>query len=120
MPVHLHVQVSSVNDRERFFSYVKALFLPICPSHELIPVEEVFAIRWFLGIFEAAMLPGVLFYLSTFYKRNELASRLGVFYGNDVPLEFVTCSSHSFLFLQLCLRFRALSQVSKLCSKPSQ
>lgn len=35
------------------------------------------------------MLPGVLFYLSTFYKRNELASRLGVFYGNDVSLESV-------------------------------
>ncbi|XP_006454315.1 hypothetical protein AGABI2DRAFT_175913 [Agaricus bisporus var. bisporus H97] len=43
--------------------------------------SQVFAIRWFLGIFEAAMLPGVLFYLSTFYKRNELASRLGVFYA---------------------------------------
>ncbi|KAF5356086.1 hypothetical protein D9756_003736 [Leucocoprinus leucothites] len=43
--------------------------------------SQVFAIRFFLGIFEAAMLPGVLFYLSTFYKRNELASRLGIFYG---------------------------------------
>ncbi|KAF9453849.1 MFS general substrate transporter [Macrolepiota fuliginosa MF-IS2] len=43
--------------------------------------SQVFAIRFFLGIFEAAMLPGVLFYLSTFYKRNELASRLGIFYA---------------------------------------
>lgn len=43
--------------------------------------SQVFAIRFFLGIFEAAMLPGVLFYLSTFYKRNEIASRLGIFYA---------------------------------------
>ncbi|KAF9475984.1 MFS general substrate transporter [Pholiota conissans] len=43
--------------------------------------SEVFAIRFFLGIFESAMLPGVVFYLSTFYKRNELASRVGLFYA---------------------------------------
>lgn len=29
------------------------------------------------------MLPGVVFYLSTFYKRNELASRVGLFYGTN-------------------------------------
>ncbi|KAF4623564.1 hypothetical protein D9613_001776 [Agrocybe pediades] len=43
--------------------------------------SQIFAIRFFLGIFESAMLPGVVFYLSTFYKRNELASRVGVFYA---------------------------------------
>lgn len=43
--------------------------------------SQIFAIRWFLGIFESAMLPGVVFYLSTFYKRNELASRIGLFYA---------------------------------------
>ncbi|TFY79654.1 hypothetical protein EWM64_g4357 [Hericium alpestre] len=43
--------------------------------------SQVFAIRFFLGIFESAMLPGVVFYLSTFYKRNELASRVGLFYA---------------------------------------
>lgn len=62
--------------------------------------SEIFAIRFFLGIFESAMLPGVVssfarytpavliplfkvFYLSTFYKRNELASRVGLFYGEQ-------------------------------------
>ncbi|KAK0245731.1 MFS general substrate transporter [Armillaria nabsnona] len=44
-------------------------------------LAEIFAIRFFLGIFESAMLPGVVFYLSTFYKRSELASRVGLFYG---------------------------------------
>ncbi|KAF9076258.1 MFS general substrate transporter [Rhodocollybia butyracea] len=43
--------------------------------------SQVFAIRWFLGIFESAMLPGVVYYLSTFYKRGELASRVGLFYA---------------------------------------
>ncbi|PPQ82059.1 hypothetical protein CVT25_014600 [Psilocybe cyanescens] len=43
--------------------------------------SEIFAIRFFLGIFEAPMLPGVVFYLSTFYKRGELASRVGLFYA---------------------------------------
>jgi len=43
--------------------------------------SQIFAIRFFLGIFESAMLPGVVFYLSTFYKRGELASRIGLFYA---------------------------------------
>ncbi|TFK57119.1 MFS general substrate transporter [Heliocybe sulcata] len=43
--------------------------------------SEIFVLRWFLGTFESAMLPGVVFYLSTFYKRDELASRIGVFYA---------------------------------------
>ncbi|KAJ6519786.1 major facilitator superfamily domain-containing protein [Mycena sanguinolenta] len=43
--------------------------------------SQIFAIRFFLGIFESPMLPAVVYYLSTFYKRNELASRVGVFYA---------------------------------------
>ncbi|KAJ7932431.1 major facilitator superfamily domain-containing protein [Mycena leptocephala] len=38
-------------------------------------------VRFFLGIFESPMLPAVVYYLSTFYKRNELASRVGLFYA---------------------------------------
>ncbi|KAJ3734815.1 major facilitator superfamily domain-containing protein [Lentinula guzmanii] len=47
----------------------------------MIGFVKIFAIRWFLGIFESAMLPGVVYYLSTFYKRGELASRVGLFYA---------------------------------------
>jgi len=43
--------------------------------------SEIFALRWFLGVFESAMLPGVVYYLSTFYKRDELATRIGIFYA---------------------------------------
>ncbi|KAM6498082.1 Major facilitator superfamily domain containing protein [Amanita muscaria] len=57
--------------------YSAARVLPML----MIGFVEIFAIRFFLGIFESAMLPGVFFYLSTFYKRNELASRVGLFYA---------------------------------------
>lgn len=37
--------------------------------------------RWFLGMAESGFYPGVIFYLTTFYKRNELAGRLSIFYS---------------------------------------
>jgi MFS family permease len=37
--------------------------------------------RWFLGMAESGFYPGVIFYLTTFYKRNELAGRLSIFYA---------------------------------------
>lgn len=41
----------------------------------------LFALRMLLGIAESPMLPGVVFYLSTFYTRGELAGRVGIFYA---------------------------------------
>lgn len=38
-------------------------------------------LRLLLGICESPMLAGVVFYLSTFYTRNELAGRVGIFYA---------------------------------------
>lgn len=73
-------QVPSHSYRARILSWAGNI-RPQNQCHQLTVITEVFAIRFFLGIFEAAMLPGVLFYLSTFYKRNEIASRLGIFYG---------------------------------------
>ncbi|KIW36987.1 uncharacterized protein PV06_10885 [Exophiala oligosperma] len=35
-------------------------------------------------MFEAGFLPSVVVYLSTFYTRNELASRIGIFYAASV------------------------------------
>jgi MFS family permease len=37
--------------------------------------------RWFLGMAESGFYPGVLFYLTTFYKRHELAGRLSIYYA---------------------------------------
>lgn len=41
----------------------------------------VFALRWFLGMSESAFFPLVIYYLTTFYRRGELASRLAIFYA---------------------------------------
>ena len=39
------------------------------------------AIRWFLGMFESAFFPLVIYYLTTLYRRGELARRLAIFYA---------------------------------------
>ncbi|KAG6067171.1 hypothetical protein E4U32_004548 [Claviceps aff. humidiphila group G2b] len=41
----------------------------------------IFAVRWFIGMAEAAFFPTVIYYLTTFYRRGELARRLAVFYA---------------------------------------
>ncbi|WVQ80778.1 hypothetical protein IAT38_002883 [Cryptococcus sp. DSM 104549] len=41
----------------------------------------LFALRFLLGVFESPMLPSVVFYLSQFYTRGELARRIGIFYA---------------------------------------
>ncbi|KAK2737045.1 hypothetical protein FQN55_001315 [Onygenales sp. PD_40] len=41
----------------------------------------IFALRWFLGMSEGAFFPLVIYYLTTFYRRGELARRLAVFYA---------------------------------------
>lgn len=37
------------------------------------------AVRAFLGLCEGGMMPGVAFYLSTYYKRHELVLRICIF-----------------------------------------
>ncbi|KAG5973868.1 hypothetical protein E4U55_000223 [Claviceps digitariae] len=41
----------------------------------------LFAVRWFLGMAEAAFFPTVIYYLTTFYRRGELARRMAIFYA---------------------------------------
>lgn len=38
------------------------------------------AVRALLGVAEGGLLPGMVLYLSHFYKRTELAVRIGIFY----------------------------------------
>ncbi|EXJ87717.1 hypothetical protein A1O1_04642 [Capronia coronata CBS 617.96] len=40
--------------------------------------------RWFLGMAESGFFAGVIYYLSTFYTRKELATRFSIFYAWSV------------------------------------
>ncbi|KAM5540381.1 hypothetical protein V8D89_005839 [Ganoderma adspersum] len=40
------------------------------------------AIRFFLGLCEGGLLPGIMLYLSTLYKPHELQQRVGIFYAS--------------------------------------
>ncbi|KAJ9610804.1 hypothetical protein H2200_005581 [Cladophialophora chaetospira] len=41
--------------------------------------EGLFAVRFFLGITEGGVLPGIAYYLSTFFRRKELLFRVSIF-----------------------------------------
>lgn len=41
----------------------------------------VLALRWILGMSESGFFPLVIYYLTTFYRRGELARRLAIFYA---------------------------------------
>jgi sugar phosphate permease len=40
---------------------------------------QMMGVRFLLGVFEAGMLPGVAYYLSRWYRRDELSFRLGLY-----------------------------------------
>ena len=37
--------------------------------------------RWFLGLAEAGLFPGVSYYLSCWYKRSEFGIRMAIFFS---------------------------------------
>lgn len=43
--------------------------------------EGMMAARWFLGVAEAGLFPGINYYLSCWYKRNEFGIRAAVFFS---------------------------------------
>ena len=63
--------------------YIPALvtgfgFLSLCTAF-VQTFGQLCACRALLGIFEGGTMPGIAFYLSTFYKRRELYFRIGIF-----------------------------------------
>lgn len=58
----------------------------------------VFALRFILGGCESAFFPLVIYYLTTFYRRGELARRLALFYAaSNIANAFVSVSISSFV-----------------------
>jgi MFS family permease len=54
----------------------------------------IFALRFFLGMAESGFFPLVIYYLTTFYRRAELARRLATFYAaSNIANAFVCASS---------------------------
>ncbi|KAI8393430.1 major facilitator superfamily domain-containing protein [Radiomyces spectabilis] len=45
---------------------------------------QLMAFRFLLGFFEAGFFPGVIFFLTSFYKKNEMATRIAIFWGSTV------------------------------------
>ncbi|KAJ8653364.1 hypothetical protein O0I10_011015 [Lichtheimia ornata] len=41
-------------------------------------------LRFLLGVFESGFFPGVIFFLTLFYKKNEIATRIALFWGSTV------------------------------------
>ncbi|KAF4627428.1 hypothetical protein G7Y89_g10727 [Cudoniella acicularis] len=59
--------------------YGPAIVLPIMIT--AYNFSGIIALRWFLGMAESAFFPLVIYYLTTFYRRGELARRLAIFYA---------------------------------------
>jgi len=50
-------------------------------SAAVVNFGGIFALRFILGMAESGFFPLVIFYLTTFYRRGELARRLAIFYA---------------------------------------
>ncbi|KAI1353459.1 major facilitator superfamily domain-containing protein [Xylaria sp. FL0043] len=60
---------------------VGIFFVPYVLTSATHNFGGIFALRFFLGAVESAFFPLVIFYLTTFYRRSELARRLAIFYA---------------------------------------
>ncbi|KAI9487467.1 MAG: major facilitator superfamily domain-containing protein [Benjaminiella poitrasii] len=45
---------------------------------------QLLTLRFFLGFFEAGFFPGVIYFLTLFYKKSEMATRIALFWGSTV------------------------------------
>ena len=87
--------IVEVTDAQAFWADVPSKWINACrfwqtavdcclPHHEAASVSNwrgLFALRFFLGMAESGFFPLVIYYLTTFYRRGELARRLAIFYA---------------------------------------
>ncbi|PVF98944.1 MFS general substrate transporter [Serendipita vermifera] len=82
---YIFVEVPSNLLLKRFGAKIWLSFLVLCfgvvcfCTAFITNFTEFMVIRVLLGIAEGGMMPGVAYYLSTWYKRDELALRIGIF-----------------------------------------
>lgn len=56
----------------------------VCSSH-----SGFYALRFFLGMLEACVSPSLILIVSMWYKHNERASRIGLFYAGNLSTSVV-------------------------------
>ena len=57
--------------------------------------QQLAGVRFCLGVIEAGFAPGVAFYLSSWYKRHELAKRYSIYY--TATAVSVSCASFAWV-----------------------
>ncbi|GKZ18534.1 hypothetical protein AbraCBS73388_001460 [Aspergillus brasiliensis] len=74
----LHMTNSQYNDSLTIFFVSYAIFEPI--TNVLLKRMRP-SVRWFLGLAEAGLFPGVGYFLSCWYKRSEFGVRMAIFFS---------------------------------------
>jgi MFS family permease len=73
MPIVIHTNLQQVP-----FLVVGFGFCSLCCAF-IQNHTHLYIARAFLGLFEGGTMPGIAFFLSNFYRRNELMFRIGFF-----------------------------------------
>lgn len=77
--------------------------------------NQLAGVRFCLGVAEAGFAPGIAFYLSSWYKRHELAKRYSIYY-TATAVSVSHGPSSCVTAIELFIYHRVLSQVSSLVS----
>ncbi|OBZ79581.1 hypothetical protein A0H81_00866 [Grifola frondosa] len=66
-----------------WLSFIMLIWGIVMTLHGVIQsYAGLIALRFFLGLAEAGLYPGIVFYMSCWYKRTELGTRVGVFFSS--------------------------------------
>ncbi|KDQ63397.1 hypothetical protein JAAARDRAFT_121105 [Jaapia argillacea MUCL 33604] len=67
----------------RWLSFLMLGWGVVMTLHGIIhDYNGLLTVRFFLGLFEAGLYPGIVFYMSCWYKRSELGTRVALFFSS--------------------------------------
>ncbi|RCH94373.1 hypothetical protein CU097_012115 [Rhizopus azygosporus] len=70
---------------KRWLPFLMLLWGTIACLHATVRnYTQLLIFRFLLGFFEAGFFPGVIYFLTLFYKKNEMATRIALFWGSTV------------------------------------